>query len=519
METEFPNNEDLKHLYALSWRYAQDGKLAVDAARGTVVDVNPAFEAMIGCSRQELIGRHITQLHPDAERDRVLADFAGYSGQPTVLDNYHLLRGDGGLLPIQIWVSDLAVLGGRQLGIVECRDITKRLQNCLQISAKNWALSALSGAALALSRARSEAELLQAICEAITTESAYALSFVSIAQESPEKSVRFAAASGKATGYLDGLRLTWADGDPDADGPSGVCIRTGRIHIVEDLETAPSFARWRDLARSYGVRSVLGVPLSIEGGWQGALVVFSTESGSFSAEPVQVFQRLSEQLVHGVQALRHQALLESERESLETARRNLNDVLAATVGAMVAAMEARDPYTAGHESRVADICVAIGREMGWDEGRLLGMRLGAMVHDVGKISIPAQILTKPSRLSPAEFAMVKEHAETGYNILKGVPFIWPVADMVRQHHERLDGSGYPLGLKADRILPESKVLAVADMVESMASFRPYRRARGLESALNQIESEAGTLLDAEVVRTCAALFREKRLVVPGLEWS
>jgi HD-GYP domain-containing protein (c-di-GMP phosphodiesterase class II) len=137
--------------------------------------------------------------------------------------------------------------------------------------------------------------------------------------------------------------------------------------------------------------------------------------------------------------------------------------------------------------------------------------MAAMVHDIGKISIPAEILTKPTRLSKGEWALIHEHPETGYTILKDIPFTWPIADIVRQHHEKLDGSGYPFGLKGDAILPEAKVLAVADMVEAMAADRPYRATLGLEFALAEIKRLAGTTLDAEVVRVCTALFREKRL--------
>ena len=521
MESNSPQVDHSKDLYALSWTYAQDGKLAVDQELRTVLDANPAFGAMIGYSRKELIGMPIIQLHPKSEHELVRTELSkdATSGKPAIHSGFHLIRRDGRLVPVQIWKSKSLTFNGRKMAIAEFRDITKRLQDRQRLSAQNWAFSALSGAALALTRAQSEKDLLQSICEAITKEFAYALAFVSVAQNDVEKLVRIAAASGSTLTFLDGLRLSWAEDDPDGQGLSGICIRTGQIQILDDFETDPRFARWRDRARHFEIRAILGIPLSIEGGWRGALIVFSKEAGAFDTVPVHVFQRIGEEIVHGIQALQHKQLLEAERQNLEQAHRHLTDVLAATVGAMVTAMEARDPYTAGHESRVADICVAIGREMGWDEGRLLGMRLGAMVHDIGKISIPAQLLTKPSRLSPAEFAIVNEHPETGYNILKGVPFTWPVAAMVRQHHEKLDGSGYPLGIKGDDILLESRVLAVADMVEAMASDRPYRRSRGLEFALNQIESEAGTLLDAEVVRICSALFREKRLVVPRLDWK
>jgi len=505
-------------MYGLAWDYAQDGKVAIDLGTCTIVDVNPAVEKLSGYSRIELLGVHLTMLAPEDERERVIHDLRETAYHPGRYTGFHLQRKDGIRLPICISTSGAVELDGRVVTISEFRDITEQHNYENRLAAQNWALSAFSSAALALGRAHSEQSLLQSICDAITKESAYILAYVGIADEGPEQLIRFKARSGSAASYVEGLRLTWSQDDPDGQGPSGVCVRTNQVHIVNDFETEPSFARWRERTRKSGVRSVVGIPLVIKGGWRGALVVFSAESGAFSAEPVQVFQRLGQQIVHGVEALRQQQLLEAEREKLEATEKQLSEVLAATVGAMVTAMEARDSYTSGHESRVADICVAIGKEMGWDEERLLGMRLGAMVHDIGKIAIPAEILSKPGRLNAAEFELVKVHPETGYSILKGVPFSWPVADMVRQHHERLDGSGYPLGLKGEQIQLESKVLAVADMVDAMASDRPYRRARGLEFALQQIESEAGTLLDAEVVGVCVALFRERRLVVPGINW-
>jgi hypothetical protein len=319
--------------------------------------------------------------------------------------------------------------------------------------------------------------------------------------------------------YLDGLRLGWDENDPHGQGPSGFCTRTGSIQIMDDLEAAPTFARWRKRARKFGVRSAIAIPLLIEGAWKGALTVFSAKAGAFESEPVRVFQHLGDQIVHGILALRHKQLLDAEHENLERTQKQLLDALSASVTAMVNAMESRDPYTAGHEGRVAEISVAIGREMGLDEWRLQGMRLAAMVHDMGKIAIPSEILNKPSRLTPEEFEFFKAHPETGYAILKDIPFPWPVALMVRQHHEKLDGSGYPLGLKGDELLLESKIIAVADIVEAIGSDRPYRRTLGLEAALEEVESMAGAKLDAEAVRICAALFREKRLTVPGLDWA
>jgi putative nucleotidyltransferase with HDIG domain len=161
------------------------------------------------------------------------------------------------------------------------------------------------------------------------------------------------------------------------------------------------------------------------------------------------------------------------------------------------------------------IAEAIATEMGWSEERLQGLRIAAQVHDIGKISIPSEILTKPGELTAAERAMIESHSEIGYTILKDIPFPWPVAEIVYQHHEKLDGSGYPRHLTADQLLPEAKVLTVADIVEAMASYRPYRSGIKLSLVLQHIEQQAGVQLDPEAVRICVSLFRKKSFDIPG----
>jgi response regulator RpfG family c-di-GMP phosphodiesterase len=378
-------------------------------------------------------------------------------------------------------------------------------------------LSAFSIAALALGRARTAEGLLQSICEAVTRQSVYLLAWVGIAEDGPDKKIRVAASAGSATGFLDGLQFSWSEDEEIGQSATGVCIRTDMLHIREDPESAKILGPWHERARQFGIRSAVSMPLHIEGGWRGALTVCSVSSKAFDAKPVEVFLRLGEQIVHGIQALKHKEMLDAERRNVEQTQKNLTEALSASISAMVTAMEMRDPYTAGHENRTAEIAYAIGREMGWPEGRLQGLRMAAMVHDIGKISIPSELLNKPGRLTYEEFEQVKGHSQSSYAILKDIPFTWPIADIVRQHHEKLDGSGYPQGLKGDEILAEAKVLTVADIVEAMAAARPYRTGLGLDVALAEIESQAGTLLDAEVVEICARLFREGRLVIPGLE--
>ena len=192
----------------------------------------------------------------------------------------------------------------------------------------------------------------------------------------------------------------------------------------------------------------------------------------------------------------------------------LEQLLMQTVGLATSISEMRDPYTAGHERRVAQIAEAIGRELGLDADRLEGLRIGGYLHDVGKIRVPTEILSKPGRLNDNEYRLIQQHARDGFELLKDVAFPWPVAQMALQHHERWDGSGYPQGLKGEAILPEARILAVADVIESMASHRPYRPAIGLEAALAEIEAGSGSRYDPAVVTACLRLFHEKDFCLP-----
>jgi PAS domain S-box-containing protein/putative nucleotidyltransferase with HDIG domain len=196
-------------------------------------------------------------------------------------------------------------------------------------------------------------------------------------------------------------------------------------------------------------------------------------------------------------------------EALRKSFEHLKKTLDGTVRALATTIEIRDPYTAGHQRRVAQLACAIVKEMGFAEDRLEGMQVMGFLHDIGKIVVPAEILSKPGVLNELEFNMIKAHAQVGYNILQGIEFPWPVNDAVLQHHERLNGSGYPQGLTKEGIIVEARILAVADVVESMASHRPYRPALGMDKALEEVTQKKGILYDEEVVDACVRIFTEK----------
>jgi putative two-component system response regulator len=212
-----------------------------------------------------------------------------------------------------------------------------------------------------------------------------------------------------------------------------------------------------------------------------------------------------------VRCMRYAIERKRSQQALQQSVELLQRTLEQTVYALAATIEMRDPYTAGHQRRVANLAFAIAtaREMELPRDEARGLHMAGLVHDIGKIQVPAEILSKPTALTDVEWDLIKTHPQVGYDILKSIEFPWPVAQIVLQHHERLDGSGYPQGLSSTDILLDAKILAVADVVEAMASYRPYRPARPLEEALKEIEDHKGTLYDPDVVDACLRAVRDK----------
>ena len=200
---------------------------------------------------------------------------------------------------------------------------------------------------------------------------------------------------------------------------------------------------------------------------------------------------------------------EQTQQRLKDSAAKLKQMMDGSIRAIASTLEMRDPYTAGHQRRVAQLACDMAAEMGMPPGRIEGLRIACYVHDIGKIAVPAEILAKPTELSDHEFGIIKTHPQFGADVLKEIDFIWPVAEATLQHHERLDGSGYPNRLKGEKIILEARVLAVADVVEAMCSHRPYRPALSIAQALQEIAGGRGTRYDAQAVDACVKLFRRK----------
>ncbi|QWD67148.1 HD domain-containing phosphohydrolase [Polynucleobacter sp. MWH-Aus1W21] len=369
-----------------------------------------------------------------------------------------------------------------------------------ELEKRGWALSALSEAAAALARADSTDLLVAEVCSAIAAQGPYVLAWVGKAENDENKTVQVMGGAGSALAYIENIVVSWSDKNISGMGPGGLAIRTGKSSVVVDSELDEGFIAWRELARKFGIRSAIGCPIPDgEARPFGVLLVYSKVPNAFGGSEVQLFESLAQEIGFGLRSIERQHKLDGEIHEKQQTQERLANALKATIEAMARTMEWRDPYTAGHQKRVASISTAIARQMGWDDNAIQALYMAAMVHDIGKVAVPSEILTKPTRLTDLEMQMVQGHVESGYQILKDIPFPWPIADMVRQHHERLDGSGYPHGLKGDQICLEARILAVADTIEAMATHRPYRAARGLSAAMDEVRSEAGEKLDAKVV--------------------
>jgi PAS domain S-box-containing protein len=210
-----------------------------------------------------------------------------------------------------------------------------------------------------------------------------------------------------------------------------------------------------------------------------------------------------------VETITDASMVKVAREELHRSHERLRKAMGAIIQAMSAVIEKRDPYTAGHQRRVAKLCRALAMELGFSWERTHGLRMAAAVHDLGKIEVPSALLTKSGQLSEHELAIIRRHPATAYEILKGIEFPWPLAETVYQHHERLDGSGYSRGLRGEEILLEARILSVADVVEAISSLRPYRHGLGIGAALSELALHAGSLYDPDVIAACEVLFQKR----------
>lgn len=371
----------------------------------------------------------------------------------------------------------------------------------------NRALKVLSAGNKSLLLAKSEQELLERMCHDIVDVGGYLAAWIGFT--GPEGDRYLYPAASYTRSDDDDYRLAWAGAGKELD-PVLRAVREDRILVINDTEEESVHPQLAEQSVKLGCRSMIILPLHFEGKPFGVMMLCAYRKNEFSGIQVEYLKETASDASFGIEMLRTKG--EKNRLELlgEHHEQMLRESLEETLTAIAMTIEMRDPYTAGHQRRVADLAKHIAIELKLDDEDAHAIYLASIVHDIGKINIPAEILTRPGRLDPLEYNLIRQHVTASYEILKGIKFPWPLADMVHQHHERMDGSGYPLGLKNGEILFGARIMAVADVLEAMTSHRPYRAGLGVEIALKEIEQGKGITYDATVAEAAIKLLREGR---------
>jgi PAS domain S-box-containing protein/putative nucleotidyltransferase with HDIG domain len=528
--------------YRLLIEEMSEGVLTL-TAEGVILFANKRVAEMIKMPLEKVIGATIyTWMAPDAQQ--ILQSLLDKSLAGKCCLELELSASDGTRVPVYLSASKHLISGMPDTFCLVAIDLTeqkrsealaaseKMAQELLETSNQarrallsviedqkqaeaevkhaNRALAALSEVNRMLVHATREDELLQAICQIIVEHRGYRLAWVGYVQQDADKSIKIMTSANHDEGYVDTMHLTWAETERGM-GPSGRAVRSGTTQVCQDVAGDPQYLPWRNEALKRGYASSIALPLLDGMGTVfGTLNVYAGEVQAFTAGEIKLLEEMASDLAFGVHTLRirqeRDLALSKNLEQLTQLQESLEN----TVRAIATIVEMRDPYTAGHQVRVADLATAIAAQMGLPEEEVHAIHIAGIVHDLGKIRIPAEILSKPGKISDIEFSLIKTHAEAGYEILKDIHFPWPVAQMVLQHHERLDGSGYPKGLKGDQIITGARILGVADVVEAMSSHRPYRAGLGIETALEEIKGQRGGSFDPQVVDACLAVFHERQ---------
>lgn len=434
-------------------------------------------------------------IHP-SDRDRVTTELERQIASASSIELRHRIVQSSGAVRFVHNQSNVYRDGEgnpRQLlGTVQ--DITAEVESQHMAARAGHALGALTSGSLAILRSNTAEEALEAAVWSAVASGGYPLAWIGMLDDAQDgeasdsdRALRIVAVAGPASEYADNLMVTWDDTSYGA-GPGGIAIRERRSVVIDDTATDPRFAPWRQRAMHYGLGSVMSTPIIVGGRMHGVLLVYAAESRAFDAAAVSILEEFAEEI-----AIAHEHL---------ASRARLDDALDGTVRVLAAAVETRDPYTAGHQAKVAELSEAIAVDMGMSPYDVRGLRLAALIHDVGKVAVPLDLLTRPGDLRETELALIREHARIGEELMSTVDLPWPIATIIGQHHERMDGTGYPRGLSGDELLLPSRIIMVADCLEAMGRDRPYRFGKGMESARDYVLSERGRGFDAEVVDSC-----------------
>jgi putative nucleotidyltransferase with HDIG domain len=456
---------------------------------GVIVDCNVAATDYFQCERNDLLGRvtvpgvRLQTLDGNQLSESERPGIKSYREQRALKDVVVGIDISGKPLRWAKVSTRLLESGSQVEGIIaEWVDCTAEVERNRILDLGAYLLEVLE-------TTHDPAKLLQSLCDVLVEKGRYPLAWIGTDADDGRGTVDVSFAAGAVDYLFDGI-VSLISSEPTGTGPTANAFRTGEVVIAKDFLAGPQYQFWHDRAQEFGFYSVIAIPFHTDR--PHVLTVYDRHAIAFD-----------QAMIAGITGMTNTVALSAKVQStLSELKQNLE----ATISSLGQITEERDPYTEGHQTRVGDLSAAIAQYLGFDKDTVDTIRLAGQVHDVGKIAVPAEILTRPGRLGALEYEMIKRHCEVGAKILAKACLPEQIVQVALQHHERLDGSGYPFGLRGDQISVPARVVAVADVVEAMMHHRPYRPALGLSAALKVITRGSGTLFDPTVVAACVAQF-------------
>jgi len=479
------------HSYRILVEDMSEGALTL-TAEGVILYANRCFAEMIKTPLEKVIGSSIhTWIAPDSQR--ILQSLLKKNVDEKSRGQLAITAGDGKLVPVHLSVSNLLVNGMPDSFCLVATDLTEQQRSDAIIASEKLARELLAASK------QSRIELLSVIEDHKRAETDLRLSQENFRRSMDESPL--------------GVRVVSKEGETLYANRATLDIFG--YDSVEEWKTTPTVKRYTE--QSYAEFKVRREKRRLD---EDDSPEYNIDIVRKDGEVRHVHIWRKRVLWSGKEhyQVRYNDITERKRteKQLQVTLDSLRRAVNTTMQVMVSAVETRDPYTSGHQIRSADLARAIATEMGLPQDKIDAIRMAGSIHDIGKLSIPAEILSKPTKLSEIELSLIREHARKGFEMLKDVESPWPLAEIVRQHHERMDGSGYPRNLKGEEILIEARILAVADVVEAMASHRPYRAGLGIDVALSEIEKNRGIFYDSTAADACLRLFREKGFKLEGI---
>jgi len=472
------------------------------------VMLNNSLCDFLGYSMQELMQMRIKDMvHPE---EIEIVENTYYKLKEGIINSYECerryVRKDG----FVVWgrVSGHLIfdhVANKRFVAIVLTDITEKINYIHRIERIQRVLRTLAFVNNVIIRVSDEEQMLLDICRIIKDDALFEESIFALKSDSI---LQIVCSSHKSGRFVSELQKVFTDINEKT--PEIQAMIEGKPVIVNDIDISGYSDNWKSVNLTENLHSAICLPVFIGTSQIGSLSMYSKEKNRFrDKEEIDVLQAMSQNICYGISMARMRQEEKKSAEKLEQSFIRLQDTIEGIVSAIAKMVENRDPYTAGHQKRVALLSTAIAQEMGFSDIAIQGLRFAAILHDIGKVNVPVEILVKPTKLTDDEFSIIKLHSLIGYEILNQIPFPWPVSRIVLQHHERLNGSGYPDGLKEQDILLEAKIIAVADVVEAMAYDRPYRPALGIDNALKEIKNKSDILFDRNIVEICIKLFKEK----------